>query len=138
MPWKLTTEFAIDAAHTIIGYDGSCGRLHGHTYRVRVELQSEQLRPSAHVKRSIMVTDFKTLKWAKKDMQAGGLDHSYLNDFPDLGDNTTVEVLAAYLYKMTLNRIRDELEIGDSEDDLRLKITVWETPASWCEYWEQQ
>jgi 6-pyruvoyltetrahydropterin/6-carboxytetrahydropterin synthase len=138
MPWKLTTEFSIDAAHTIVGYDGPCGRLHGHTYRVRVELQSEQLRPSAHIKRSIMVTDFKTLKWAKKDMQAGGLDHSNLNDFPDLGDDTTVEVLAAFLYKKTLHRVRSELEVGDSGDDLRLKITVWETSDSWCEYWEQK
>ena len=80
MPWTLRTEFTFDSAHVIVGYDGPCGRLHGHTYRVRLELTSARLRPSEHVKRDIMVADFKTLKWAKKDIEKGGLDHAYLND----------------------------------------------------------
>jgi len=136
MPWKLTTEFTFDSAHTITGYDGPCGRLHGHTYRVRMELTSDRLRPSAHVRRDIMVADFRSLKWAKKDVTAGGLDHAYLNDLPDLGDDTTAEVIAAYLHRETLGRVRQTLEEGDDGADLRLKVTLWETPESSCEYWE--
>ncbi|WP_027481256.1 6-pyruvoyl trahydropterin synthase family protein [Deinococcus pimensis] len=136
MPWKLTTEFTFDSAHTITGYDGPCGRLHGHTYRVRLELQSDRLRPSAHLKRAIMVADFRTLKWAKKDVTHGGLDHTFLNDHPDLGDDTTAEVIAAYLHRETLRRVRTDLPEGDDGSDLRLKVTVWETPDSACEYWE--
>ena len=136
MPWKLNTEFTFDSAHIIVGYDGPCGRLHGHTYRVRLELSSEQLRPSAHVRRNIMVADFKTLKWAKKDVDQGGLDHMMLNDHPDLGDDSTAEVIVAYIHKETMRRVRSNLEPGDDGADLRLKVTLWETPDSSCEYWE--
>ena len=136
MPWKLSTEFTFDSAHIIEGYDGPCGRLHGHTYRVRLELQSERLRPSEHVRRAIMVADFKTLKWAKKDVEAGGLDHAFLNDLPELGDDTTAEVIAAHLWRETMRRVRAALPAGDGGEDLRLKVTLWETPDSSCEYWE--
>lgn len=134
MPWKLSTEFTFDSAHIISGYDGPCGRLHGHTYRVRMELQSDRLRPSAHVTRDIMVADFKTLKWAKKDVEQGGLDHAFLNDI--LGDDTTAEVIAVYIHRETMKRVRASLSQDDEGHDLKLKVTVWETPDSACEYWE--
>ena len=136
MPWKLSTEFTFDSAHTIEGYDGPCGRLHGHTYRVRLELTAERLRPSAHIRRSIMVADFRSLKWAKKDVSEGGLDHMYLNDHPELGQDTTAEVIAAYIWRETMRRVRATLEEGDGGDDLRLRVLLWETPESCCEYWE--
>ncbi len=136
MPWTLTTEFTFDSAHVITGYDGPCGRLHGHTYRVKLELTSGRLRASAHVKRAVMVADFKTLKWAKKDVEAGGLDHAFLNDLPDLGDDTTAEVIAAYIHRHTMRRVLAELQGGDDGADLRLKVSLWETPDSSCEYWE--
>ena len=136
MPWKLNTEFTFDSAHIISGYDGPCGRLHGHTYRVRLELSAERLRSSAHVRRDIMVADFKTLKWAKKDVDQGGLDHMMLNDHPELGDDSTAEVIVAYIHRETMRRVRSNLEAGDEGHDLRLKVTLWETPDSSCEYWE--
>lgn len=136
MPWTLRTEFTFDSAHVIVGYDGPCGRLHGHTYRARMELSSARLRPSEHVKRNIMVADFKTLKWAKKDTEKGGLDHAYLNDIEDLGDDTTAEVVAAYIHRLTMQRLRAALLPGDDGADLKLKVTLWETPESSCEYWE--
>lgn len=136
MPWKLSTEFTFDSAHVITGYDGPCGRLHGHTYRVRMELTAARLRPSEHLGRDIMVADFKTLKWAKKDVSQGGLDHAYLNDHPDLGDDTTAEMIAAYLHRDTMRRVRASLAPGDDGADLTLTVRLWETPESCCEYWE--
>ena len=136
MPWTLRTEFTFDSAHVIVDYDGPCGRLHGHTYRVRMELSSDRLRPSEHVRRDIMVADFKTLKWAKKDVEKGGLDHAYLNDIAELGDDTTAEVVAAYIHRKTVERMRQGLQTGDDGADLKLRVTLWETPDSSCEYWE--
>lgn len=136
MPWKLVTEFTFDSAHTIEGYEGPCGRLHGHTYRVKIEVTARVLRPSAHVQRAIMVADFRTLKWAKKDVSQGGLDHAYLNDIPGLGSDTTAEVIAQFIHQKTLERIRDSLPASDSGDDIALKVTLWETPESYCEYFE--
>lgn len=136
MPWTLNTEFTFDAAHTIVGYDGPCGRLHGHTYRVRLELIASRLRPSAHLQRAVMVADFKSLRWAKKDVDQGGLDHAYLNDHPDLGEDTTAEVIAAYIHRETMRRIKSNLPADDEGSDLQLKVILWETPDSSCEYWE--
>lgn len=136
MPWTLRSEFTFDSAHVITGYDGPCGRLHGHTYKVRMELSSARLRLSDHVKRDIMVADFKTLKWAKKDIEKGGLDHAYLNDIDELGDDTTAEVIAAYIHRKTMDRVRQGLQAGDDGADLKLRVTLWETPDSSCEYWE--
>ena len=60
--WKLTTEFTFDAAHYIQDYDGSYGRLHGHTYQVRIEATSTQLHASKYCPHLVMVTDFRTLR----------------------------------------------------------------------------
>ena len=67
--WTLNTEFRIDSAHSIDGYDGKCGRIHGHTYRVRMTARSNQLNPSKYLSSSDMVCDFRELKWAGKDVE---------------------------------------------------------------------
>ncbi len=134
--WKLTTEFRFDSAHSIVDYDGPCGRIHGHTYLVKLELTAQKLRPSAHVNRAIMVADFKTLKWAKKDVDQGGLDHMLLNDLEALGGDTTAERIAQYIHQETMRRVRSALLVGDDGADLTLKVTLWETPDSYCQYWE--
>lgn len=55
--WKLTTEFTFDSAHYIKDYDGPCGRMHGHTYRVQVEATSDQLHSSEYCPHAVMVAD---------------------------------------------------------------------------------
>ena len=132
--WKLSAEFTFDSAHTIVGYDGPCGRLHGHTYRARLELSASRLRSSANLERPSMVADFKSLKWAKRDVAQGGLDHAFLNDI--VGDDTTAEVIAQHIHRETMRRVRASLLKDDADDDLRLTVTLWETPDSSCEYWE--
>jgi 6-pyruvoyltetrahydropterin/6-carboxytetrahydropterin synthase len=134
--WKLVSEFRFDSAHVIEDYDGPCGRMHGHTYKVKMELTASKLRSSAHLRRPIMVADFRTLKWAKKDVDQGGLDHMVLNDVKALGGDTTAEKLAEYIHSQTMIRVRSTLESDDAGADLQLKVTVWETPDSYCEYWE--
>ena len=69
--WILHTEFKFDAAHYIDGYNGKCGRMHGHTYKVHMKAKSNKLNPSAYLGNSDMVCDFKELKWAAKDSKKG-------------------------------------------------------------------
>ncbi|WP_027891139.1 6-pyruvoyl trahydropterin synthase family protein [Calidithermus chliarophilus] len=123
--WKLSTEFTFDSAHYIQDYDGPCGRIHGHTYRVLVEATADRLYPSEHTPHPSMVADFKTLKWAKKDVTQGGLDHALLNDILPEGYHTTAELIAQYIHDETKRRV---------PDGVKLKVTVWETPTSWVEY----
>lgn len=121
--WILNTEFKFDAAHFIDGYDGKCGRMHGHSYKVRVTAKSHKLNPSKYLSTPDMVCDFKELKWPAKDAERGGLDHGMLNDLLEI--STTAERVAEYIHQETKKRIPEGIE---------LTITVWETDTSWVEY----
>lgn len=123
--WTLHTEFKFDAAHFIEGYDGKCGRMHGHSYKVHVSAASQKLNPSKYLDTNDMVCDFRELKWAAKGSEKGGLDHAVLNE--ELPVNPTAERIAEFIYKETQQRIPDGID---------LKITVWETENCWVEYTE--
>jgi 6-pyruvoyltetrahydropterin/6-carboxytetrahydropterin synthase len=68
--WKLVTEFTFDSAHFIKDYDGSCGRMHGHTYKVRVEATSSKLHASEYCPHPIMVADFRSLRIDQEETYA--------------------------------------------------------------------
>jgi len=121
--WVLHTEFKFDAAHYIEGYDGKCGRMHGHTYKVHIKAKSKKLNPSKYLKTPDMVCDFKELKWAAEDSEKGGMDHSVLNEIMPMA--TTAERIAEFIHNETKKRI---------PADIDLHVTVWETETSWVEY----
>lgn len=81
----VSKEITFDAAHMLSGYDGKCRNLHGHTYRLVVEVRGEP-------DESGMVLDFFELK---KRMQetADRFDHAYLYD----ARSETEAGLAAFL-----------------------------------------
>lgn len=123
--WKLSTEFTFDAAHYIRDYDGPCGRMHGHTYRVRLEATAHQLHSSEFCPHAVMVADFRTLRWAKRDVLKGGLDHCVLNEVLPAGYETTAEMIALFIYEKTKKQL---------PEGVSLKVAVSETPNSWAEY----
>jgi 6-pyruvoyltetrahydropterin/6-carboxytetrahydropterin synthase len=123
--WSLQTEFHFSAAHQIPDYDGPCGRLHGHTYHVRIHAKTDQLHASQYCPHPVMVADFRTLRWAKRDATKGGLDHSNLNEILPAGYATTAEMIAKYIY----DRTQTLLPPG-----IHLTVAVSETPNSWAEY----
>jgi 6-pyruvoyltetrahydropterin/6-carboxytetrahydropterin synthase len=123
--WKLVTEFSFDSAHYIKDYDGPCGRLHGHTYRVRIEVISPKLYSSEYCPHPVMVADFRTLRWAKQDVSKGGLDHCVLNDVLPPEYESTAEMIAKFIYDETKKRLPPAVQ---------LKVAVSETPNSWAEY----
>ena len=102
--WTLHTEFKFDAAHFIEGYDGKCGRMHGHTYKVHIAAKSHRLNPSKYLKTPDMVCDFKELKWAAADGEKGGLDHTVLNESIPVA--TTAERIAEFIHKETKRESR--------------------------------
>ncbi|CAN1213589.1 6-carboxy-5,6,7,8-tetrahydropterin synthase [Tumidithrix helvetica PCC 7403] len=123
--WKLATEFSFDSAHYIEGYIGPCGRMHGHTYKVKIEVVSSKLYPSEFCPHSVMVADFRTLRWAKRDSTVGGLDRCVLNEVMPEGYATTAEMIAKFIYDKTKEML---------SEDIKLKVSVSETPNSWAEY----
>ncbi len=73
--YKLKTEHSFDSAHFLAGYEGKCGHIHGHRWRVLVTIKSENLIEGGQ--EDGMILDFGTLK---KDVKAmvDAYDHSLI------------------------------------------------------------
>lgn len=83
--YQLTTEHSFDSAHFLAGYDGKCGDLHGHRWRVLLTVQSETLREDQQQKG--MCVDFAELK---KDLRTelDALDHVLIIEQGSLREST--------------------------------------------------
>ena len=66
-----------DAAHLLTGHGGQCRNLHGHTYRVTVELGNV---PPLQDQPEDMVMDFKELKAILNEEIVAPCDHAFLCD----------------------------------------------------------
>jgi len=109
--------FEIAAAHSLPGYEGKCGEIHGHTWRIEIEIEGE-VRVG-----TCMVIDFKCLKEIVAPI-IETLDHSYLNDFIA---NPTAEAIATWI---AMN-IQESIE----REGVRLiSVTVWERETSWAKF----
>lgn len=83
--YQLTTEHSFESAHFLAGYDGKCGNLHGHRWRVLLTVQSETLREDQQQKG--MCVDFAELK---KDLRTelDALDHVLIIEQESLREST--------------------------------------------------
>ncbi len=118
---RVLTEFA--SAHTLRGYPGACSRLHGHNWKVEVEVEARQLDELG------MGLDFKTIKRSANEL-VGDLDHRYLNEIAPFDNvNPTAENIAAYLYRGLTERLNDE------RVQVRT-VTLWETDRACVRYTE--
>lgn len=118
---KVVTEFA--AAHQLAGYPGECSRLHGHNWRLEVEVVAEQLDDIG------MGMDFKAIKQAARRV-TDRLDHRHLNELePFRHVNPTAENIACYIYK-TLSG-----QLNGSRTRINA-VTLWETDRACVRYTE--
>ncbi|MCY6353794.1 6-carboxytetrahydropterin synthase QueD [Clostridium sp. ZS2-4] len=62
----LKAEHSFDSAHFLAGYEGKCGNIHGHRWRVEIEVQSETLVKGGQL--DGMVIDFGDLKKHVKEI----------------------------------------------------------------------
>ena len=92
MSTTLFKDFTFEAAHHLphVPAGHKCGRLHGHSFMVRLEITGE-VDPHTG-----WIMDFAELKAAFKPTY-DRLDHYYLNDIPGL-ENPTSEVLAKWIW----------------------------------------
>lgn len=116
---KILADFA--CAHTLRDYPGDCRRMHGHNWKVEVEVAADQLDEVG------MGVDFKVMKNATRKL-AKTLDHRYLNDVEPFDKiNPTAENIAAYFYH-NLSRTLNRAHIHVSA------ITLWETERACVRY----
>ena len=120
---KIITDFA--SAHTLRDYPGACARMHGHNWKVEVEVIARTLDEIG------MGVDFRVIKQAARDV-AEKLDHRYLNDLePFSRVNPTAENIAAFFYRelsAQLNTPRTQVHA----------VTLWETERASVRYVEDE
>lgn len=93
--FTLTKEFRFEAAHKLPMHDGKCRNLHGHSWKMRVIVQGENLilgGPKAG-----MLYDFSGISQIAKPFVEHYLDHHYLNETTGL-ENPTSEALAKWIF----------------------------------------
>lgn len=83
--YQLTIEQSFDSAHFLAGYTGKCGNIHGHRWRVLLQVQSEQLRDDTQQRG--MCVDFSTIKQELKEV-VEHFDHTLLIEQGTLKEKT--------------------------------------------------
>ena len=132
--YSVRTEGSFDAAHFLANYQGKCRNLHGHRWRVIIEVKSETLENG-------MVIDFTEIKKDLKDMLEQ-YDHSLI-----IEENTASEKLLEALneddYKINIVKFRPTAEsfahffFSELKKKYNIsKVKVYETPNN-CAIYEE-
>ncbi|AOF52247.1 6-carboxytetrahydropterin synthase QueD [Rodentibacter caecimuris] len=140
--FKISKEFSFDMAHLLDNHDGKCQNLHGHTYKLQVEITGDLHENGA---KKSMVMDFSDLKNTVKKAILDPMDHAFIYDqtsereskiaalLQELNSKTfavpfrtTAEEMARFIF----NRLKYDEKLAVSA------IRLWETPTSFCEYSE--
>ncbi|MGM9543548.1 MAG: 6-pyruvoyl trahydropterin synthase family protein [Romboutsia timonensis] len=136
---RITRHEEFETAHLLPGYDGGCGNLHGHSYKIEVTVEGKQDQPFD------MVMDFKDLKKAIKEVIP---DHRFVYyDGDEISCKiakildeynlkyvrypfyTTAENMVGYFAELIDNYIKNEL--GYKNVDV-VEVKLWETTNSYA------
>lgn len=114
---KITQAFTFEAAHRLphVPSTHKCHRMHGHSYRVEL-----QLKGTVDAKTGFVIDFFDVEKVFGPVLES--LDHHILNDIEGL-ENPTAENIAVWIWTK-VKPLLDELN----------SVKVFETPACWAEY----
>lgn len=110
MKLKVFKEFKFSAAHYLDIKGHKCSQLHGHNYKLRIEV-------SGAPNDNGMIIDFKEIKKHVKPILKI-VDHSNLNDvLGDIIDTTTCEDLCMFFYSALKDKILGITKIEIRETD---------------------
>ena len=138
----LKNEIQFDTAHYLSGYEGKCSNIHGHRYRLVLELASENLHQKGQQRG--MVADFGEVKAMLKSI-ADQYDHKLL-----IEDNEDGRAVANALNQMpnqfaiVMVPYRPTAEEMSRDIYYQIKnagypvysVELFETPTNSCKYQE--
>lgn len=138
--YSLKTEHSFDSAHFLIGYEGKCSNIHGHRWRVVIEVCGEYVEDKGQTRG--MIVDFGTLKEQVK-AEADVFDHALIIEKNTLKQKT-VEALNEESFKIIEVDFRPTAEnfakyFYDRFKELGYNVrqaVVYETPNNCAAYYE--
>ena len=74
---RISRKFAFECAHALLGYDGACRYIHGHSYKLEVSLLGIVRQQVGHPKNG-MLMDFGELKQLVQQAVINDWDHALL------------------------------------------------------------
>lgn len=136
----LKTESCFDSAHFLAGYEGKCSNIHGHRWRVVVEIGGESL--STHKQTRGMLCDFSALKETLRE-ETEALDHRLIIEKGSMGQEL-LSMLISEGFKVTEVPFRPTAENFAKYFFDRMKekgygvksAEVYETPVNFARYSE--
>lgn len=128
--------FTFDCAHQLVGHNGKCANLHGHTYKLEVKIKGP-LQTQENVSSEGFVMDFADLKKIVNKLIIDQLDHAFLA----MGNEPALQTLQASGSKVALLGFRTTAENLALYICHTLKtaglpmyaVILWETPSSYAE-----
>ena len=120
----VTKRFSFEAAHHLVGYDGACANVHGHSYKLEVTASGNiDVLSNQSIASNCMVIDFKSLKEVVKKNIISTHDHADLNT---LYSNPTAERMVIYMFNVIRNNLPRDVKLES--------VKLWETEDSYAEY----
>lgn len=121
--YLISVEDHFSSAHQLREYQGKCENIHGHNWKVKAILASEELDSLG------MVLDFTILKKKLREV-TDLLDHKMINQIPPFDRiNPSAENIAFYIY--------EKIRLGIETEYPKIKvyqIDVWESEKSCASY----
>lgn len=138
--YSLKTEHSFDSAHFLSGYEGKCSNIHGHRWRVIIEVCSANVDSQGQTRG--MIVDFGILKEQVK-AEADAFDHALIIEKNTLKQKT-VDALKEEGFKIIEVDFRPTAEnfakyFYDKFSEMGYKVkeaVVYETPNNCAVYSE--
>ncbi len=145
---KITKEFTWCMAHMLANHKGKCRNIHGHTYKMQVEIgrKTGDIIQNPGETDHGMVLEFNDIKDIINRVIIDKLDHAFLywKDSTDPMEHEIAEILKKYDRKMVVIDYRPTAEemaisfknqINKEIDALGVYVSsliVWESPTSFA------
>ena len=140
---RISKEFNFDMAHALLGYDGLCKNIHGHSYTLVVTVIGTPIGDVSSPKTGMLI-DFKDLKNIIKSRIIDRFDHALVlnsdtpKDLLDIMMKNYEKIVLTDYQPTTENMIADMAGqiMGLLPPNLQLlSLRLRETPTSYAEWY---
>lgn len=140
---RITKEFEFEMAHALLGYDGPCKNIHGHSYKLKVAVKGT-VKNGTNDSDEGMVVDFGVIKKIVKELIVDVYDHSlvlnqkmdidtsqfqFMNKLISVPFQPTCENLLVHYAELIKSKLPDHLTLS--------YLFLRETPSSYAEWFAE-